>query len=109
MQQLKGKVTFDDDTPVTTGYVIFLQGNHQSRGEIKPDGTYMMGSEKENNGIPPGEYQVYVSGICDPPPPGQMMPIPLCDPKYENADTSGLTCKIPAPKNRFDITIERRK
>ena len=109
-KRLVGKVTFDDGEPAPNGMVIFRTDTFVSKGEIQPDGSYQLGSERENNGIPPGEYQVYVTSISKPPPPGAMgMPTPLCDPKYENPDTSGLTCKIPAPGNRFDITVERRK
>ena len=109
-KRLVGKVTFDDGEPAPNGMVIFRTDTFVSKGEIQPDGSYRMGSERENNGIPPGEYQVYVTSISAPPPPGVFgPPTPLCDPKYENSETSGLTCKIPAPGNRFDFRVERRK
>ena len=112
-KKLSGKVTFEDGEPAPNGTVIFLKDNFMSKGGIQPDGSYTLSSERENDGIPSGEYQVYVSGISEPPQvvPGEMpsMPGSLCDPKYENPDTSGLTCKIPAPRNRFDFTIERKK
>ena len=109
-RKLTGKVTFSDGTPVTTGLVIFRTDTFLSKGEIQSDGTYRMSSERENDGIPPGEYQVYVSGIMKPPPAGVMaMPVSLVDPKFENPDTSGLTCKVPAPGGRFDIVLERKK
>jgi len=112
-KKLSGKVTFEDGSPAPNGTVIFLKDSFTSKGEIQPDGSYKMSSERENDGIPPGEYKVYVTGILEPPQviPGAMpsMPASLCDPKYENPETSGLTCKIPAPGNRFDIKIERKK
>jgi len=108
-KRLVGKVTFDDGEPAPNGMVIFRTDTFVAKGEIQKDGSYKMGSERENNGIPPGEYQVYVTSISEPPPGPFGMPTPLCDPKYENPDTSGLTCKIPAPGNRFDFKIERRK
>jgi len=109
-KRLVGKVTFDDGEPAPNGMVIFRTDTFVSKGEIQPNGSYKMGSEKENNGIPPGEYQVFVTGISGPLPPGVFgPPPPLCDPKYENPDTSGLTCKIPAPGNKFDFVVERRK
>ena len=107
-KRLTGKVTFSDGTPVKNGMVIFRTDNFLSKGEIKPDGSYKMSSERENDGIPPGDYQVYVSSIFKPPPPGSglSMPVSLCHPKYENPDTSGLTCKVPAPGNKYDIVLE---
>jgi len=107
-KKLTGKVTFTDGTPAKSGKVIFLQGdNFMATGEIKPDGSYKMSSERENDGIPPGDYKVYVSSIFKPPPAGVMaMPVSLCDPKFENPDTSGLKCKVPAPGNKYDIVLE---
>jgi len=112
--RLSGKVTFTDGEPAPNGLVIFRTDSYQSRGEIKSDGTYFMTSEGSSDGIPPGEYKVYVQGISvmpteRPADPTQMvLPILLCDPKYTDPETSGLTCKVPAPKNKFDIVLERR-
>jgi hypothetical protein len=129
-KKLTGKVTFSDGEPVPKGMVIFEKDNYMSRGEIQPDGSYTMSTERANDGIPPGEYKVYVSGVMDTPKPqvqsagggtsggagGRIaspspmpMPIRLCDAKFENPNTSGLTCTIPAPGNRFDFKIERSK
>ena len=108
-KRLTGKVTFTDGTPAKNGTVIFRTDTFQARGEIKSDGSYKMSSESENDGIPPGNYQVYVQGITKMPPPvpGKMIPpVSLIDSKYENADTSGLTCKVPAPGNKFNIVLE---
>jgi len=108
-KRLTGKVTFDDGTPAPNGTVIFRKDNFMSRGEIKSDGSYKMSSEGTNDGIPPGEYKVYVQGVTEMPPgtPGQMiLPVLLCHPKYSSPDTSGLTCKVPAPGNKFDIVLE---
>jgi len=113
-KKLSGKVMFDDGTPAPNGTVTFLSKNNNfmSRGEIQSDGSYKLSSAKTNDGIPPGEYKVYVSGISEMPegpPSAMLLPILLCDPKYSDPETSGITCTIPAPGNRFDITIERRK
>ena len=111
-KRLNGTVTFTDGEPAPNGMVNFLKDNFMSRGEVQPDGSYTLSSERANDGIPPVEYKVYVTGITEMPPsqPGMMVPpIPICDPKFEDPDTSGLTCKIPAPGNRFDFQIERRK
>jgi len=113
-KRLVGKVTFDDGETATNGTVVFQKDNFMSRGEIKSDGTYIMSSEGTNDGLPPGEYKVAVQGIFKAAPaaaaPGQMaLPILMCDPKYTNPETSGLTCKVPAPGNKFDIVLERKK
>ena len=111
-KRLTGKVTFDDGKPAPNGTVIFRTDTFMARGEIKADGSYIMSSEGNNDGLPPGDYKVYVQGIVEMPPgtPGQMiLPVLLCDPKYSDSETSGLTCKVPAPGGKFDIVLERRK
>lgn len=113
-KRLVGKVTFDDGESVPNGTVIFqsMDNKFMSRGEIQSDGSYKMSSESANDGIPPGEYRVYVSGISampEGPPSAMMLPVLLCDPKYTDPDTSGIICKVPAPGNKFDIVLERRK
>ena len=51
---LRGTVTFSDDgAPLPNGMVIFEAGAFSAVGPIKPDGTYRVGSLKENDGIPP--------------------------------------------------------
>ena len=109
-KSLTGTVTFTDGEPATNGMVILRTDTFMARGEIQPDGSYRISSERERDGVPPGVYQVYVSGISEPLPPGAgaAMPTPLVDPKFENPDTSGLEVTIPAPRNRFDIVVERR-
>jgi hypothetical protein len=112
--RLTGKVTFTDGALATSGTVCFRTDKFMARGEIKSDGSYTMSSEGTNDGLPPGEYQVYVQGIFEMPAgqtpqnPNQMvLPVLMYDPKYGDPETSGLTCKVPAPGNKFDIVLER--
>lgn len=107
--RLKGKVTFADGQPVTSGMVIFSNASFQARGEIQSDGNYTVSSTGKNDGIPKGEYKVTVSGIVklvgggkNPMP----FPVPLCDEKYMNVDTTDLSCTVPVSRNTFDIILE---
>ena len=61
-KQLGGKVTFEDGTPVPIGAVIFETDTFQSVGTIQSDGTYQMSSLGQDDGLPPGEYRVRLSG-----------------------------------------------
>jgi hypothetical protein len=63
--QVKGKVTLTDGTPLARGQVIFEQDAFSARGDILSDGTYVMGSLKSNDGLPKGEYVVYISGATE--------------------------------------------
>jgi hypothetical protein len=102
-KQVSGKVTFSDGKPVTTGKVVFATDTYQANGTINEDGSYRMGSIGEKDGVPPGVYKVFVIGV------GRMEGmalLPLCDEKYLNAQTSGLTITIPAPNNKYDLVLE---
>ena len=103
-KKLTGKISYSDGSPVTQGFVYFdsKTTNFQSRGEILPDGTYEVGSVTARDGIPPGEYSVFVISERR----GDSGRLPLVAPKYSSGTTSGIVCKVPAPKNRFDFEVE---
>lgn len=108
---LGGKVTFSDTgEPLTKGTVAFLKGGEISRGTIQSDGTYTIGTERETDGLPPGNYQVYISGsektISIDAEKGNDYE-PQIAPKYENPDTSGLTVEVDAKTKTFNIEVER--
>ena len=110
MKQLTGKVTFEDGSPVTLGSVIFAKGSFQSRGDIRPDGTYSVGTNAAKDGIPPGEYRVYITGVMEARgmgADGMTNYVSLIDEKYTRPETSGLT--YTAGTSPFDITLERAK
>ncbi|MCL2622254.1 MAG: hypothetical protein FWD31_01205 [Planctomycetaceae bacterium] len=59
---MRGKVTFSDDqSPLTVGTVEFQSDTVLSRGDLKPDGTYVLGTEKLTDGIPKGTYRVSIA------------------------------------------------
>jgi len=102
-KQIFGKVTFSDGKPVTMGKVVFSTPTFQSSGTIEENGSYRMGSIGEKDGVPPGEYMVFVTGV------GRMEGmtlLALCEEKYLNPQTSGLSITVPVPGNKFDIVLE---
>lgn len=59
---MRGKVTFSDDqSPLTVGQVLFQSDTVLARGNLKQDGTYVIGTEKLNDGLPKGTYLVTIS------------------------------------------------
>jgi len=117
--QVKGKVTLTDDTPVALGQVVFEKEAFSARGEIKPDGSYTMGSLKATDGLPKGEYTVYITGATQTGKPvtfktlgggGQMTTtsIPTLTPviakEYTSASTSPLKCNVQKSMT-FDIQV----
>ena len=119
-KQVKGKVTLTDGTPIGRGHVVFEKEGFSANGEIKEDGSYVMGSLKANDGLPPGEYTVYITGATKVGKNvsfqtlgggGQMQTVsipsltPIIAKKYTSAQTSDLRCKVEKSMT-FDISVE---
>jgi len=122
--KVTGKVTFPDGEPLTTGQVVFENEKISAMGKLTGDGTYTLGTDKESNGIPKGQYRVYITGAVtygDPPqipaatggtynPAGNsgLLPssISLIDRKFRSAETSELVADVKGPMN-YDIEVGR--
>ncbi len=119
---LRGKVTFTDDgSPLTAGSVCFDDGIKLSRGTIKSDGTYRVGTEKETDGIPPGKYKVYIVGAVksggrtqskDPygkpyESGGMSIAVPLISQKHTGPKTSGWEITVDASTKTYDLKVDR--
>lgn len=104
---LGGKVTFSDDqTPLTKGIVCFQNGGFTARGPLKEDGTYVVGSEKAADGLPPGEYQIYITGAVE----GSEMTGDLkrlIDKKWEDPSSSGATLNVTGSTKTHDFSVDR--
>ncbi|MDR3109276.1 MAG: hypothetical protein LBU65_06255 [Planctomycetaceae bacterium] len=115
-----GRVTFEDNgEPLTEGTIGFVSGTNQARGDIDKDGKYTLGFQSEGNGLPKGEYKVYIQAVRvelqtgtakdaygEPVITGRKE-TPLIATKYANADTSGLTITVDGKTKTFDIKVER--
>jgi hypothetical protein len=117
---LGGRVTFEDNgEPLTEGTIGFVSGTNQARSDIDKDGKYTLGFQKMGNGLPKGEYKVYIQAVrvelqtgAKKDADGEPVIIgrtetPLIAAKYANADTSGLTFTVDGKTNTFDIKVER--
>ena len=121
---LGGTVTFSDDgAPLTQGAVFFQSETLQAQGGIKPDGTYIVGTDKLTDGIPKGTYRVMLVGteqiafkanmVKDPSGKNierkQETRTPVIDTKYGNVETSGLSFVVDGKKRKFDFQVDRYK
>jgi hypothetical protein len=118
---LRGKVTYSDDgTPLEAGMVCFVSPNgFLSRGDIKNDGMYIVGTNKSNDGLPPGDYSVYIiqteQNIQQPMrgSDGQDtfvdVTVERIDRKYASPRTSGITATVDRTTKTFDFQVERYK
>ncbi|MDR0520558.1 MAG: YgdI/YgdR family lipoprotein [Planctomycetaceae bacterium] len=110
---LSGKVILEDGTLLTHGIIVFDDGTHIARATIQPDGTFTAGYDKQNNGLPKGQYRVYIIGTEEMlPNPEEVYPPPmrpLMNPKYSKKETSGLAVNVDGSSKTFDIHVENAK
>jgi hypothetical protein len=118
--KVTGKVTFPDGTPLTTGSVVFESDKLSASGKIQEDGSFRLGTDRENDGVPKGSYRVRIAGAVTygeapqtpenpyAPRSALVLPpsIPLIHRKYVNTETSGLTCDV-MKSMTYDITVEK--
>ncbi|MDR1963644.1 MAG: hypothetical protein LBQ50_07685 [Planctomycetaceae bacterium] len=108
---LGGKVTFSDDgSPLVTGTVCFETDTYLARGTLKPDGSYVVGSLSEKDGLPPGNYRVYISGAekeIGQDREGMAIMEPLIDAKFASGSTSELSLEVTSSTKTFDIKVDR--
>ena len=108
-----GKVTYNGE-PVPTGTISFVSADKPTAyGEIGPDGSYSLMTNKPGDGAMPGSYQVTVIALEDMgdrmPEDRNPLPPPVVPNKYSSAGTSGLTAEVEAGKENvidFDLTGE---
>ena len=107
---MKGKVVYSDDqTPLDGGEVCLVSDKGIARGAIDKDGNYVVGSIKANDGLPPGNYRVYLTSTeLYEPVPGALLPkrIPRIDEKYQQPETSGLSVEVKSSMI-YNIEVDR--
>lgn len=111
---LEGTVTFaDDGSPLTRGTVLFDDGQTLARGPIAANGSYVVGSTEEGDGIVPGTYKVSIVDAAEEIPSGSEYVAPsyrkLIADKYFLKETSGMELSVDSSTGRYDIKVERAK
>ncbi len=109
---LQGQVTFSDDgSPLSRGTVLFDDGQIMARGTIQSDGTYVVGIDREDDGIPAGTYRVSIVDAAEEIAPESEYVAPtyrkLIDDRYFLSETSGLEIAVDSSTRRFDIEVDR--
>jgi hypothetical protein len=111
---VRGKVVFDNDGPIDPlvgGLVIFEPPDPNmkvsARGEIQPDGSFRLGTFRERDGAPPGEYRVLV---VPPTPPSQAKETPapvVIHPRFHNLEETPLRQTVRPEANEFTLTVAK--
>jgi len=106
---VSGKVTLGG-APLSMGIVSLVPdaGNatkaHPS-ASIGTDGTYNV-TTNGKTGAPAGKYKVAVTTMVPPGADSTVTPVAI-NPKYNNADTSGLLFEVGATPGQYDLKLTK--
>jgi hypothetical protein len=114
--KISGYVTFPDGEPLDCGEVCFTEGNKTFFGRVKENGYYAPGEFKDGDGIPPGQYNVWLSRTIQSKmildkhgnESDEVQQIERVDKKYTAPESSGLIFEVKHDgSKKFDFTVER--
>ena len=114
--QVRGKVVYADDADASVlarGLILFDPVNLEesktsARGTIQADGSFVMGTSKEGDGVAPGTYRILVR-----PPPffahgdREKQPPHLLNERFKDFETSNLKITVDQAIDDFVITVEK--
>jgi len=111
-QPVRGKLVYaDNDQPVAelAGFDVTFTSEKlgiSARGTVQPDGTFQLGTDKENDGAPPGAYVVTLTQpVREPDRPN--LGDPVVDRAYEDPAKSDLRAEVTSGKNDFVFKLRR--
>jgi hypothetical protein len=98
---VKGRVTYKGQ-PLTQGTVLFEPegAGKEARGEINPDGTYVLTTYKPGDGAVPGAHRVSINGAT-----GKTRASRIPD-KYGSYNTSKLEAEVTREKTEFPFDLQ---
>jgi hypothetical protein len=100
--EVRGRITINSQ-PITPdvlshGYVSFettAQDGRDAVGEIQPDGTYRLTTNKQGDGAVAGKYKVYISGTDNKE-----------ESVFDEASTTGLTAEVHPKVNEINFDLK---
>jgi hypothetical protein len=97
---VKGKVTFKGQ-PVTTGTVRFEPDDYgrPATGKLQSDGTYVLTTLKEGDGVVPGHHRVSITDLNLKSKDGAILQ------KYLNTSKTKLEADVSAEKTEFAFEL----
>jgi hypothetical protein len=106
---VKGKVTYKGKA-ITQGTVMFQPtgGGPAAQGNLLSDGTYKLGTYKEDDGAVIGTHKVAIIALADLKgmlPEQQALPPPIIPDKYLSQDTSGLQAEVKSGDNEINFDL----
>ena len=109
-----GVAKLKDGSPLPGGRVFLTGGEKGANGQIKPDGTFVLGTATMSDGAMPGTYKVFVVGAAEPDTRSYdekamgigKAPPSLIHPRYNTASTSDLQVEVKAPKTNLELVLD---
>jgi hypothetical protein len=98
---VKGKVTYKGK-PLTKGTITFVPDGYgrEARGEIQPDGTFVLTTDKEGDGVVAGEHRISITHLEKNLDKDRGMT------KYGSPNTSQVIAKVDAEHTQFTFDLE---
>ena len=97
---VKGKVTYKGK-PLTEGRITFLPDyGREAHGEIQPDGTFVLTTDKDGDGAVAGEHRVSITNLEKSLDKDRGMT------KYASPNTSQVIAKIDAEHTEFTFNLQ---
>jgi hypothetical protein len=106
---VQGKVIDETGQPVPGlegSEIVFSQidGKSSSIGELQPDGSFRMFTDTPGDGVPPGDYKVYIPRRhLDP----ERQAPQTIEAKFEKIESSSLEAKVEKKRNTFEFKVKR--
>jgi hypothetical protein len=109
MFPVTGKVVDQAGQPVeglAGSQIMFsqIEGKSSSMGEIQADGSFSLFTDHPGDGVPPGDYKVYIPRRHIDPERQAPQSI---DAKIEKIETSNLEAKVEKKRNTFEFKVNR--
>jgi hypothetical protein len=114
--QVKGQVVYadgKDPSVLAKGMVFFDPADPDAeikvsaRGRISDDGSFVMYTYKDGDGVHPGSYKVRVKPPQIMVPRDQDPPPELLDPKYRSFETTDIQLEVTGPMTDYTVTVKR--
>jgi hypothetical protein len=98
---VKGKVTYKGQ-PVTKGVIMFEPDGYgrKASGQIQSDGTFVLTTDNEGDGVVAGHHQVSISGT------GKQYGKEVVPKKYTQRNTSQLTADVDSEHTEFQFDLK---
>ena len=108
--RLEGRVTYSDNgEPLEQGTVAFYGSNFLARGEIRQDGRFVVGTQKDQDGLPPGTYRIAICAdqCIGGDKYGMPVSMSLIDERYRDPEQSNLSLTVTASTKTYDLQVDR--